>query len=115
MNRLQALTIEIADWMDAESFQTWIQKFGIEWTIGTLTEDPTKRVIWLHSYDPTMFDAIPEGETLNILKNFRMFYDNGSEEIAINENNYMNFWNQRKSWYMTRKGTYDPPENEITN
>lgn len=113
MNRHQALIIEIATWMTLEDFQSWIDKFSIEYTFGNYPQDPSKRVLFLSKYDATIFDAIPQGETINILQGFRMIYDNGTEEIQITEANYMQYWEFRFLFYAKAKGTYAPEIEEL--
>ncbi len=114
MNRRNALMLEIAPWMDLVIFQEWIATFGIQYTAGVLTEDPTKRVLWLETYNETIFTAIPEGEVITILANFEMYLDTGLDEMRINHLNYLENWETRHLWYMHRTGKYDPEPTEET-
>lgn len=106
MVRQNAVTILYEIWMGEPEFLNLVPIYNIEATKEALLRGE-KPVIWLNSYDEYIF-KIADGRPMNIIKNLRLWFDDGESEIRINETNYKDF--DSDYFYVTRKCIYDIEE-----
>ena len=105
MNRLNALCIVREDWMDEEFYSDVVDTYGIEATQGDSPE-LKRKVIWLSRHDEQIF-YLAQGD-MEILYGLRLWYDDGTQEIRINEINYKQY--NPLEFYTDRIGKYDIQE-----
>ena len=122
MNRYNSLTILYdKTWMSQDDWQDEIMKYHIE---GAFTpncpELDNQEVVWLGTYDDEILHTILLHEPAGVvIKNLKAWFDTGSEEVRINENNYLDTDENGLSKYpaneiyCNRKGTYDVTEDCI--
>ena len=100
MNRTTALTVEApldfipTGYVYEESVNNCIQ-LGM-------------KVIWFESYDMALISSLAN---FNIIANLKLWYDNGSEEVMVNEDTYNN--HNVTDLYLNRSGKYDPIDEQI--
>ena len=116
MNRSKSLTIKARSWMNENDYAHLISKHGIEWTskrgeTSCCSQFKGYQVVWCRDYDMDLIKiALLHADPAVILSNFRAFYDNGSQEILINEDNYPDYISVINDWYLQRTGKYEPVE-----
>lgn len=103
MNRKQALTIQLEQWMLSSELMELIEIYDIEATKSALERGETP-VIWLREHDEYIF-RIADGRPMTILANLRLWYDDGEKEIRINEHNYKEF--DSNLFYKNRTNKYN--------
>jgi hypothetical protein len=102
MNRQIAARIRKEKWMTLEGFGAIMDEYGIEYSEGNCPELGYE-VIWVKDFKAELF-SLAHGE-LNIETNLRLWYDTGTEEILINENNYRVY--DSSLFYDIKTGKYD--------
>ena len=114
MNRLNALTIlHNSKWMNTKKFITAISKYGAETAImPNCPELADKAVIWVEHYDMDLIKMLLGGTTKAVLyKNFNAWFDDGTTEVRITEDNYLKF--DYTKFYLDHTCKYCPPEEDL--
>jgi len=108
MNRLIATRIKTESWMTEQEFGDIMDEYGIEFTVGKCPQLGYP-VIWVKDFKAVLF-SLAKGE-MQIETNLRLWYDDGTQEILINENNYKEF--DSSKFYSVRLGKYDTNLDEL--
>jgi hypothetical protein len=108
MTRTSAVRIKTEDWMTVEDFSSIMKDYGIEYTVGVCPQLGYP-VIWIKDFKAELF-LLAKGD-MQIETNLRLWLDDGTQEILINENNYKDY--DCSKFYEVRTGKYDLETNEL--
>ena len=87
--------------MVEQEFQEYIERYGIEWTKEAAKHGKTP-CVWLSWHNEEIFQL---GHELEVIKGLKLWYDDGEQEVRINEHNYKEY--NVNGFYVDRTAKYD--------